>query len=76
MGTEINQEGIQNLQGLHYSVITETVFSHSYGVMHTFPIEIPVLLREVRDGVYKPAAYYLAKIFFLVSKLFPFVLVL
>ncbi|XP_014276473.1 protein scarlet isoform X2 [Halyomorpha halys] len=68
IGTEINQEGIQNLQGLHYSVVTETVFSHSYGVMHTFPTEIPVLLREVRDGVYKPASYYLTKIIFLIPR--------
>ena len=37
--------------------------------MHTFPVEIPILLREVGNGVYKPAPYYISKILLLVSKL-------
>lgn len=67
-GVTINQEGIQNVQGLSYSLITETVFTHAYSVMHTFPVEIPILLREVSNGVYRPAPYYISKVILLIPR--------
>ena len=66
--TEVDQKGIQNVQGLNYSVITETIFSQAYAVLHTFPSEIPVLMREIGNGVYQPAPYYLSKVVILVRK--------
>ncbi|KAK9512053.1 hypothetical protein O3M35_000564 [Rhynocoris fuscipes] len=68
IGTKFNQEGIQNIQGLNYSVITETVFTQSYAVMHTFPSEIPILLREIGNGVYKPIPYYISKVVLLIPQ--------
>ncbi|KAL1141029.1 hypothetical protein AAG570_000955 [Ranatra chinensis] len=68
IGVKLDQEGIQNVQGLNYSVVTETIFTHAYAVVHTFPLEIPILLREMNDGVYQPAPYYLSKVFLLVPR--------
>lgn len=66
MTVELNQAGIQSLQGFHYAVITETIFSHSYAILHTFPAEIAVMLREINNGVYHPGPYYFSKAFVLV----------
>lgn len=66
---EVDQRGIQNIQGLMYLIITETIFTFSYSVFHTFPAEIPVLLREISNGLYKPGPYYLSKMLILVSKI-------
>ncbi|XP_039289944.1 protein scarlet isoform X1 [Nilaparvata lugens] len=64
----LDQKGIQNFQGFHYAVITETIFCHAYSVMHTFPSEIPVLLREMANGLYKPGPYYFSKVLILVPR--------
>ncbi|KAI5698839.1 hypothetical protein M8J75_012618 [Diaphorina citri] len=64
----LDQTSIQNLQGFFYSCISETVFTHTYSVLYTFPAEIPILLREVNHNVYKPKAYYLSKVLVLLPK--------
>ncbi|KAL1123491.1 hypothetical protein AAG570_002571, partial [Ranatra chinensis] len=68
MELHINQEGIQNLQGFLYLVIVETIFTFSYSVAHTFPSQIPILLREVGNGLYSPAVYYLSKMIILLPR--------
>ncbi|CAB0019398.1 unnamed protein product [Nesidiocoris tenuis] len=65
---EVDQEGIQNLQGFLYLVIVETIFTFEYSVTHTFPAEIPILLREVDNGLYTPAAYYISKMIALLPR--------
>uniref|UniRef100_T1HYU4 Uncharacterized protein n=1 Tax=Rhodnius prolixus TaxID=13249 RepID=T1HYU4_RHOPR len=68
VGLKVDQEGIQNLQGFLYLVIVETTFAYSYSVMHTFPSEIPILLREVGNGLYTPGAYYISKMIILLPR--------
>ncbi|KAK0095562.1 hypothetical protein PV326_007992 [Microctonus aethiopoides] len=58
----IDQRGIQNMQGLMYLVVTETVFTFNYAVFYTFPKEMPFLLRDMASGLYHPAPYYISKI--------------
>ncbi|KAJ8671114.1 hypothetical protein QAD02_002373, partial [Eretmocerus hayati] len=58
----IDQKGIQNIQGLLYLVITETIFTFNYAVFYTFPSEIPLLLRDIASGLYNPAPYYMSKL--------------
>nr|XP_018905140.1 PREDICTED: protein scarlet-like [Bemisia tabaci] len=67
-GLIINQEGIQNMQGFLYLVIVETVFTFSYRVCNTFSGELPILLREIGNGLYKPGPYYLSKILILLPE--------
>ncbi|XP_014245629.1 protein scarlet-like [Cimex lectularius] len=68
IGTKVNQEGIQSIQGLNYTIITETMYTQAYAVLYTFPQEIPVLLREISNGVYRPAPYYFSKVLTLLPK--------
>ncbi|XP_014279356.1 protein scarlet [Halyomorpha halys] len=68
VGLKVDQEGIQNLQGLLYLIIVETTFTFTYRVSHTFPAEIPILLREVNNGLYTPGPYYISKMLFLLPR--------
>ncbi|XP_054285069.1 protein scarlet-like [Macrosteles quadrilineatus] len=61
MSVQLDQAGIQSLQGFHYSIITETIFCQTYSILHCFPSEIAVMLREINNGVYQPGPYYLSK---------------
>jgi len=64
---QLNQKGIQNMQGFLYLIVTEVIFTFAYNVFHTFPREVPVMLREIGGGLYKPGPYYLSKMIGLVS---------
>ncbi|XP_024083780.1 protein scarlet-like isoform X1 [Cimex lectularius] len=68
--TEINvdQEGIQNIQGFLYLVIVETTFTFTYSVVHTFPAELAVMMREVGNGIYSPGPYYISKLIMLLPR--------
>jgi hypothetical protein len=66
IGTGNDQRGIQNLQGLFYLIVVETIFTFGYSVFNTFPQEIPTLLREIGDNLYQPGPYYLSKMIELV----------
>lgn len=62
----LDQKGIQNMQGFLYLIVTEVIFAYSYSVFHTFPHEMPVLLREIGNGLYSPGPYYVSKMLILV----------
>lgn len=66
---KIDQTGIQNVQGLLYVTMTEIIFGSAYGVLFTFPEEIPVFLRDVGDCVYSPGTYYLAKLLVMLPRI-------
>lgn len=66
-GLTVDQAGIQNMQGCLYLIVVETIFTFTYSVFHTFPSEIPVLLREIGNGLYSPGPYYISKMIVLVS---------
>lgn len=68
IGLKVDQEGIQNLQGFLYLIIVETIFLYTYSVTHTFPAEIPILLREVNNGLYSPGPYYTSKMIILLPR--------
>lgn len=63
----MDQKDVQNLEGLIYLIITETIFTFTYSVLHTFPEELPAILREISDGLYSPGPYYISKMLSLVS---------
>ncbi|XP_039275795.1 protein scarlet-like [Nilaparvata lugens] len=68
VGLTVDQKGIQNIQGFLYLVIVETIFMFSYSVFHTFPSELPVLLREIGNGLYSPGPYYVSKMVILLPR--------
>ncbi|XP_034253077.1 protein scarlet-like [Thrips palmi] len=63
-----DQKGIQNMQGFLYLIVTEIIFAYSYSVFHTFPHEMPVLLREIGNGLYTPGPYYASKMLILLPR--------
>lgn len=63
----MDQKDVQNLEGLIYLIITETIFTFTYSVLHTFPEELPAILREISDGLYSPGPCYISKMLSLVS---------
>ena len=66
----MDQKSIQNMQGLLYLIITETIFTFNYAVFYTFPSELPLLLRDVASNLYDPAPYYISKIIISVRYIF------
>ncbi|KOX73112.1 Protein brown [Melipona quadrifasciata] len=62
----LDQGSIQNMQGLLYLVVVETVFTFNYAVFYTFPRELPLLLRDIASGLYGPAPYYICKVIVLI----------
>ncbi|XP_049873482.1 protein scarlet-like isoform X2 [Pectinophora gossypiella] len=65
---ELDQRDIQNVQGLLYLTITETIFLFIYAVFITFPSEVPILLRETASGLYSPLPYYVSKMIFWIPR--------
>ncbi|KAK1120027.1 hypothetical protein K0M31_012757 [Melipona bicolor] len=62
----LDQGSIQNMQGLLYLVVVETVFTFNYAVFYTFPRELPLLLRDIASGLYGPTPYYMSKVIVLI----------
>lgn len=65
---ELDQRDIQNVEGLLYLTVAETIFLFIYAVFNTFPSEVPILLRETASGLYAPLPYYLSKMIFWIPR--------
>jgi len=73
--TKINQAGINNVSGAIFFLLTSITFNNISSVIFTFPVELPVFLREHHNGMYRTDVYFLCKTFaeaplFLVNPLF------
>ena len=64
---KLNQAGIQDIEGVLFIFITENTFPSLYGVLNIFPQELPVFLREYKNGIYRTDTYYISKMISLVS---------
>ena len=62
-----DQAGVQAIQGVLFILITENTFPAMYSALALIPKELPMLVRELRDGDYHPSALYLAKVLSYVS---------
>ncbi|KAJ9597850.1 hypothetical protein L9F63_011292, partial [Diploptera punctata] len=56
------QTGVQSVQGALFILVTENTFSPMYSVLATFPLELPLFMREYRSGLYPTHLYYFSKI--------------
>ncbi|CAG7726011.1 unnamed protein product, partial [Allacma fusca] len=59
-GVKLNQMGIQDIQGAVFVFITENTFPSLYGVLHVFPHELPLFIRENKGGLYRCDSYYIS----------------
>lgn len=56
-----DQQDIMNINGVIFIIITNLSFTHVFGVLNVFPLEVPVFMREYGTGLYNVAVYYLSK---------------
>ncbi|WAQ93831.1 WHITE-like protein [Mya arenaria] len=50
---DINQEGVMNINGVLFLMLTNMTFSNVFGVLKSFPLEMPIFLREYGIGLYR-----------------------
>jgi len=60
-GRENNQKSIQNINGAIFFVLINQSISGIFGVMQTFPLELPMFQREHKAQMYSPSAFFLAR---------------
>ncbi|XP_071102630.1 protein white-like [Haliotis cracherodii] len=58
-----DQEGVMNINGALFLLITNASFSSMFSVVNSFPNEIAIFMREYGSGLYRVDVYYLAKTF-------------
>ena len=56
-----NQKGVQNINGALFLFLTQMTFSNLYGVLNSFPLELPIFFREHHNGMYRVDSYFLCK---------------
>lgn len=64
---ELNQHGIQSVQGAIFVIIAENTFAPMYSVLAMFPQDLPLFIRERTSGNYNTVHYYVAHVVALVS---------
>ncbi|CAG7696963.1 unnamed protein product [Allacma fusca] len=63
LGQDNDQEGIMNINGALFLMLTNVTFQNVFGVVNVFAAELPVFLREHYNGMYRTDIYYLSKTF-------------
>nr|XP_054767931.1 protein white-like [Lytechinus pictus]XP_054767932.1 protein white-like [Lytechinus pictus] len=58
----INQEGIQNINGCIFILITNAAFSNTFAAVQIFPLEMALIKREHFNGMYRVDAVFLSKV--------------
>ncbi|KAL3270061.1 hypothetical protein HHI36_009119 [Cryptolaemus montrouzieri] len=56
-----DQLGVQNINGALFLFLTNATFQNLIGVITTFCGELPLFLREHKNGMYRTDVYFLAK---------------
>ncbi|XP_052896875.1 protein brown [Anopheles moucheti] len=65
-----SQTSIQDIRGALFLMISELVYTISYGVFYTFPSEMPLIRREVGEKSYNLSVYYAHKVLYSVPRAF------
>ncbi|XP_050697982.1 protein scarlet-like [Eriocheir sinensis] len=58
---QLNQAGIQDIEGVLFLFVTQNAFPAIYGVLNLFPLEMPLFFREYKNGIYRSDTYYISK---------------
>ncbi|XP_069178586.1 protein white isoform X2 [Procambarus clarkii] len=60
-GQQLTQEGITNINGALFLLLTNMTFQNVFGVVSTFCAQLPIFLREHFNGMYRADVYFLSK---------------
>lgn len=58
---DINQEGVMNINGVLFLFLMNATMVNVFAVANTFPIELPIFLREYGIGLYRVDVYFFCK---------------
>lgn len=58
---DLNQKGIQNFVGALFFIVVNQTFSAANPTFITVPLELPIIIREYKSGLYRLFAWYLSK---------------
>ncbi|KAJ0393262.1 hypothetical protein ATCC90586_011719 [Pythium insidiosum] len=58
---DLNQRGVQNFVGAFFFLIVNQVFSAANPTFLAVPLELPIIEREYKSGLYRLLAWYLSK---------------
>ena len=50
---ELTQEGVMNINGALFLILTNMTFQNMFGVVNVFCVELPIFLREHFNGMYR-----------------------
>ncbi|KAF2898581.1 hypothetical protein ILUMI_07595 [Ignelater luminosus] len=60
-GQTLNQDGVMNINGVLFLSLTNMTFQNVFAVVNVFCGELPLLLREHKNGMYRTDVYFLSK---------------
>lgn len=78
-GQRLDQDGVMNINGAIFIFLTNMTFQNVFAVISVFCAELPIFLREHRNGMYRTDIYFLCKtlaewpIFIAVPLIFTFI---
>ncbi|XP_063889214.1 protein white-like isoform X3 [Scylla paramamosain] len=58
---QLTQEGVTNINGALFLLLTNMTFQNVFGVINTFCAQLPLFLREHFNGMYRTDVYFLSK---------------
>lgn len=61
LGQKEDQNGIMNINGALFLLLTNTTFQNMFAVVNVFCMELPIFLREHFNGMYRTDVYFIAK---------------
>ncbi|KAH3715726.1 protein white-like [Dreissena polymorpha] len=59
---DIDQQGVMNINGVLFLMLTNMTFSNVFGVLNSFPLETPIFMREYGIGLYRVDIYFICKV--------------
>ncbi|XP_076242442.1 protein white isoform X3 [Calliopsis andreniformis] len=58
---QLDQDGVMNINGALFIFLTNMTFQNVFAVINVFCAELPIFLREHRNGMYRTDVYFLCK---------------
>ncbi|CAL7940895.1 unnamed protein product [Xylocopa violacea] len=58
---KLDQDGVMNINGALFIFLTNMTFQNVFAVINVFCAELPIFLREHRNGMYRTDVYFLCK---------------
>lgn len=57
----LDQDGVMNINGALFIFLTNMTFQNVFAVINVFCAELPIFLREHRNGMYRTDVYFISK---------------